>query len=682
MIFGGQNKSLVAKLRVRGEGLETVSARLNLERLFGASDFLPAGLPPQAIVCIKKISDPKPRTLRLYHADLRFSSGWTEAISQKIENFYRRAFRPLRETVPAQAESVVFADSAELLACLASDFCRGTLAENWWWRGLFPNLGGAQTVAKIWLESAEIVPAAFQLLSRTGEARRFVKNLHPTETEDLVRKIIKIFGLRKLAAALFEPFEAKGITNVEKQFKSPKKEAQVYGLGSNFPTKIETAFGSLVPETDGSDLSFQQQCLLAAGLLLARSPKQARSAGFARRAKLFRLKNESGKTIAGKKNEELFDQNAGLDGPVKTVDEKRGKARPASEPQTIKPKRAKTEIRFLAEQSVEKRSGQSGTAEIELKKTPELPEKSTAAPEKFAETGKKTPKIEFETPRPQKKVERSGQMPAREHKKDVKPADVGPSFRNFWADFENDREFSFQTRFGGVFYLLNLGLYFGLYRDFTESLESEIELNIWDFIALLALEFLGERIKTDAVWDFLKMMAEGGEGDDFGAEFNQLQDWRMPLRWLETFPKDQQWFFVEKGKRLVVRHAEGFNVVDVWLRGDFETQLEAETGIYQKYFTGIVSAGKKDPNRTKSKKWLKNLAEYLQKRLFRALNRQTAKELNAILFARKAEVTVSATHLEITFGLADLPFEVRFAGIDRDPGWIPAAGKFVYFHFV
>jgi hypothetical protein len=31
--------------------------------------------------------------------------------------------------------------------------------------------------------------------------------------------------------------------------------------------------------------------------------------------------------------------------------------------------------------------------------------------------------------------------------------------------------------------------------------------------------------------------------------------------------------------------------------------------------------------------------------------------------------------------LATLPIELRIAGLDRDPGWIPSAGRSISFHF-
>ncbi len=48
---------------------------------------------------------------------------------------------------------------------------------------------------------------------------------------------------------------------------------------------------------------------------------------------------------------------------------------------------------------------------------------------------------------------------------------------------------------------------------------------------------------------------------------------------------------------------------------------------------------------------------------------------------RYGRVTTTPAHLDIHFSLAAHPIEIRMAGLDRDPGWIPAAGRHVAFHF-
>jgi hypothetical protein len=52
-----------------------------------------------------------------------------------------------------------------------------------------------------------------------------------------------------------------------------------------------------------------------------------------------------------------------------------------------------------------------------------------------------------------------------------------------------------------------------------------------------------------------------------------------------------------------------------------------------------------------------------------------------LLCVHRARVFVTATRVDIVLSLAELPIAVRLAGLDRDPGWIPAAGRSVAFHF-
>jgi hypothetical protein len=42
---------------------------------------------------------------------------------------------------------------------------------------------------------------------------------------------------------------------------------------------------------------------------------------------------------------------------------------------------------------------------------------------------------------------------------------------------------------------------------------------------------------------------------------------------------------------------------------------------------------------------------------------------------------MGASDLEVGFSLETYPLEIRLAGLDRDPGWIPAAGRTVRFRF-
>jgi hypothetical protein len=51
------------------------------------------------------------------------------------------------------------------------------------------------------------------------------------------------------------------------------------------------------------------------------------------------------------------------------------------------------------------------------------------------------------------------------------------------------------------------------------------------------------------------------------------------------------------------------------------------------------------------------------------------------LVERRGRITRSPGHLDVSFSLERHPIEIRLARLDRNPGWIPAAGVHVGFHF-
>lgn len=51
------------------------------------------------------------------------------------------------------------------------------------------------------------------------------------------------------------------------------------------------------------------------------------------------------------------------------------------------------------------------------------------------------------------------------------------------------------------------------------------------------------------------------------------------------------------------------------------------------------------------------------------------------VLTQPALVYTADTRVDAVFSLIGHPIEIRLAGIDIDPGWIPAAGRALYFHF-
>ena len=169
-----------------------------------------------------------------------------------------------------------------------------------------------------------------------------------------------------------------------------------------------------------------------------------------------------------------------------------------------------------------------------------------------------------------------------------------------------------QTELGGLFYLINLGLFLELYADFTSPARPGIELPIWDFVALLGEDLLGPPVREDPIWVLLAELAGRGAAE------NPSLDLRVSLASRRSVP---------------------------------------------------------------AKRWLSRMLPYLRRRLARALDLAKPEEVAKVLLHRSAEVYSTPTRIDVRFALAELPVEVRLSGLDRDPGWVPAAGRDIRFHF-
>jgi hypothetical protein len=78
--------------------------------------------------------------------------------------------------------------------------------------------------------------------------------------------------------------------------------------------------------------------------------------------------------------------------------------------------------------------------------------------------------------------------------------------------------------------------------------------------------------------------------------------------------------------------------------------------------------------------WRSDLAERLERRAAEALGALPGPAL-PFLCARSGRLSLSATRLDVAFPLADHPVAIRLAGLDRTPGWVPAAGRVIELHY-
>jgi hypothetical protein len=240
------------------------------------------------------------------------------------------------------------------------------------------------------------------------------------------------------------------------------------------------------------------------------------------------------------------------------------------------------------------------------------------------------------------------------------------------------------TRFGGVFFLVNLGLFLELYGDFSAPLEPGLALPVWDFCALLGERLCGRALREDPVWALLAQLSGRDEKTEPGAGFEPPDGWRVPRSWLAPLPREGAWRWAAARGRLRVVHPSGFVVLDVardararvsQLAAELETYADLQTATPE-HDEGATRAR----HRTPLARWLACLSAYARVRLCLALGCE-GRALSSLLFARNARVSVTTTHVDVDMALSELLVELRMAGLDRDPGWVPAAGRFVAFHF-
>ncbi len=238
------------------------------------------------------------------------------------------------------------------------------------------------------------------------------------------------------------------------------------------------------------------------------------------------------------------------------------------------------------------------------------------------------------------------------------------------------------TRLGGVFYLLGFALYLDLYGDFTRPLEPGLPLSPWDFLALLGPKLLEDPSRDDPLWRLLARLAGRRRRERPGAVFNPPQAWRTPQGWLEPFDHDGAWRWSAAGGTLRIVHPAGFPVVAVPRTDDPpHRQLARELRRLRPLKPTVHRASLPCESTRPLVRWTARLASYSDARLRRALDLEPGHALDDVLFRHRARVFVTPTHVDVILRLADLPLAVRFAGLDRTPGWLPAAGRYVALHF-
>lgn len=670
-------ETIVGRLCVEGGKVDATTAQLRLPALLSSALSRPTALPPAAIVVIRRLRDPLPRSLRIDQRHIRPPPAWQRALNDKLDGLVANAARPALGSVPANAQAVVFLDRSELLASLARDWCEGRVAARWWWQSLLRAGTVSQITKELWQSAPEYVPAALEHLAKAGAAAKFIETFSNAEARALMISIARSFSLSGLLSALNTISTGDTLSapaNQEASFASPSLSTEASSdVGSSAEAGC-APWELYAGERERSGTGPERQSLLGIALMLQRAPGTVRSASFTRAFVAWRREIASARMMSS---------------PDLAVDYKDATDRPplqagvtdladnSSVTSNLREKSPAESLFELPPRVFRRSDAHQTDRTITLTSPPQLTAAQRQAPAALQQTVPRTL--------------RAKQRPASAAENLQIPLEAPTAVNQFPSD-----ETQITTEFGGFFYLINLGLFLGLYRDFTTPEEPGIELNIWDFIALVGSELAGERIQDDPLWTLLTRLSGRAEGEKPGRGFEPEVEWRLPVEWLKPFSKESVAWSAGDG-RLRAFHSAGFLMLDVPLtandpRQQFQGEMKVHDSLELSMSVYELGEGPGFQEQSQIRKgvcetsstvrvWLDRMMPYVRARLQRALGLEKTVDAGPLLCEQKARVSVTSTHVDLFIALDQFLIEIRLAGLDRDPGWVPAAGRFIAFHF-
>lgn len=258
-----------------------LDVRLRVSRLLSTSDLDP-GLPPGAILVVRRIDDPLPGEVRPDRLALRPPARWQRALRGRVDRAWKGAARPWTGSVPPSAPAVFFADPAEMLAALALDAVAGIVRTRWWWAALLraPGERGPAALARAWIREARHVPAALAMLERRRALADVSRALSPVEAGAVLEAVMVAFGLTELRRAWNMDVGA-----AQAQVGSnggPGHGSRTGPMRAASDTPAPPWMDLLTPDTAAAASGPDHLALLGIGLSLAHAPLPVGNSAFAR----------------------------------------------------------------------------------------------------------------------------------------------------------------------------------------------------------------------------------------------------------------------------------------------------------------------------------------------------------------------------------------------------------------
>lgn len=447
------------------------------------------GLPPNAIVLLQRLRLPW-RAVR--HAD-----------PQPLADSLREARHGLQlqgPTLGPACPAVWFHDEAEVLAGLAHDALSGTLGQRWWWRQLLGTAPHDEAVQARWVRSPRHVPQALGLLQATHGDVAWLRHMAPSARGALLQGLASAFPV----GARVQAWVCAGSTPIADWSPGPDEATRLACLCHALAHRPQDAahadtflrrHAGLAPSPTGTAPQADGDAAIAIGA--ARHPSAPTTPTRTDRAP---TRGEPAIGTLPGRGKAGTDHIAPNDAPNVAADATiaspvTAPSRAAASAPGPAPGLMASAQGIAAEQTDHRRPGQasSGSTSSGNGVMPgdagTVPAHAMEGRDGASQRDTPAPSASSTPPDPQ-----------------ASPAAPVSSARAHPAPFTHTLPTPTDTRYAGLFFLLNVALSLGLYGDFTQPRTPGLPLSPWQFLRAAGQALGGRAARTDPLFDWLIAM--------------------------------------------------------------------------------------------------------------------------------------------------------------------------------
>ncbi len=573
--------------------------RLQVSRLLEGVDLQPSGLSPHATLIARRL-----QTAALADIRARPPVDWQRDVQRRLDELSRRAYRPARGPVPLQAESVLFADPSELLACLTRDLLAGVAFQRWYWRQTLgrTSFAPAVVITAQWSEHARWLPAAVAQLGLNNTLAA-VSRLNQRQASAVVQALHRAWALPDDVLVLLATAEPV----VDSIFHRPDLQLSAEAILE--VERDQAPWESLMAPSLAQSLAGlapQQQYLAGLVWTLAGRPSYARRRSFAAAAARWLQRR-------------LTQQTARDDQEALSL-------RQTETPAALPVHEEQSSSVALTSEAAQRPAGQETAPEIAIAHSQQPGQEIHH--DASASTGVGVP---------------------------AEPAiaaseAAGATGQEAAAALETVVD-GVQTRVAGALFLVNLLRWL----DLPDSWPDDPWMSGWALLETLGrglLDAAHEIHAGDELWPLLRQLDGRGVDELPGEGLATPAAYTLPAAWLR------------------LAGGAAANVDD---KSDGRSGDAAMASLPDHVEATLSPA---------AAWWLHGTLPFVRSLLGRLMGVSDADELAAALLLRTGRVQATRTHLDLYLPLDAASLAVRLSGLDLDPGWMPALGRIVQFHFV